>query len=566
MAFCLPKKISDVVLKAIRSGEISPEKLISMTSEQRREFLSKYVGNDAKIVNALLESKLILKDYKRGLVSWVKKITGLSPEVKRDMISKIEKLQGILTPKDEASFLEDLIAMKLGTDVSLAEAAKISSLSKSLSEAESKLTPETQDYSPEAIDYGQKRVALMNYVNELKHSNEPKGIIQTIKEIRKNPLTGSYSALSKLAGFSKAISSSFDLSGLLRQGGKTLFSHPEIWAKNAMDNFSNIFNQMKRKGTDNEVMDTIIAGIISRKNARNGNYKKMKLDIGTGEESFPTSLPEKVPAFGRLYKTSQTAYEGFLYKLRADLADKMIRIAESSGVDLRDSFQMESIGRMVNSLTGRGNLGAFEKVGKELNVMLFSPKFLKSQIDFLTMHMLEPTSSFARKQAVNNLLKNITALAAIYGIANAFYPKSTEEDARSSDFGKIRVGNTRFDISSGAASLVTLAMRALRQSTKSSSTGKISSLNTGDFGSKSTSDLFFDFLTNKFSPAARTVMEIANQRDFSGQKVTPLSALSNLVTPLPMKNAYELMTTPNAAPVLLGIMADALGISTNTYK
>jgi len=66
-------------MEAIKSGEISPEKMIGATSKERQALLGKIVGEEnVPWVNAALESKILLKDQNRGMVSWAKKVSGIS--------------------------------------------------------------------------------------------------------------------------------------------------------------------------------------------------------------------------------------------------------------------------------------------------------------------------------------------------------------------------------------------------------------------------------------------------------------------------------------------------------
>jgi hypothetical protein len=54
-------------------------------------------------------------------------------------------------------------------------------------------------------------------------------------------------------------------------------------------------------------------------------------------------------------------------------------------------------------------------------------------------------------------------------------------------------------------------------------------------------------------------------RNFKGETPTPGSVGSNLLTPIPVTNYFELRDNPDAAPILAAMIADALGIGTNTY-
>lgn len=567
MSFCLPKEFASKFLTALKDGTIKPEKLINMSSEERRSFFEDIVGkDDAKEVNALLESKLLLLDQKRGMVAWAKKVSGISEPVRRDLIARIEKMDRVLNADDQRSFLEDLASKKLGTDISFEEAKTVASLSKKVADTKTAIKESDPVGSPSRLEYGAKYVALQNYVHELKLSNA-----DTFKDVlaqaKTNPRRTVIDSISKLAGVAKGLKASFDNSFGGRQGFKAIFTNPKLWAENFAKSFGYIAKQIVKAPADTTVFDAIRADIFSRPNALNGTYRAMKLDVGLDtEEAYPSALPEKIPGIGRLYKASEVAYNGMAIRLRADIGDHVIKVAEANGHDLTDKVNIESLGRLVNSLTGRGSLGSLEKVGGTVNALFFSPKSLKASFDFLTLHAGDEMSAYSRMQAAKNLLKVAAGMAVIMGIAKALDPKSVELDPRSADFGKIRVNDTRFDISGGMLSLVTLAARLATMSSKSSTTGKVSSLNSGKFGATTGWDVLTTFTTNKASPLASVVLDLLKGHDFNGDKPTVAGEAYNLLMPLPISNVQELMSNPNSANVLVAEMADAIGFVTNTYS
>jgi len=71
---------------------------------------------------------------------------------------------------------------------------------------------------------------------------------------------------------------------------------------------------------------------------------------------------------------------------------------------------------------------------------------------------------------------------------------------------------------------------------------------------------------NKLSPLAAIIRDNwITGRDFQGKKPTVGSNLKNLLAPLPYTNYEELKNNPDSAPMLAAMIADALGIGTNTY-
>ncbi len=574
MAFCLPKPIANKVIEALKKGEFDPAKLIDMTSVERRAFFEKYVGKDAFEVNAQFEAKLLLKDVKKGLVTWAKRITGISESTKKDIITRIEKLDKILNPAEEKAFLSDLVAKKLGTEVTIEEAKVISDGAKSVQEAATQFdktkansTDKNSGWTSEnaRIEWGLKRDFFIENIKELK--NRAKEL--TWKEWATSPKE----VFDSITSNTKSMLSTLDNSFFGRQGLKVLFSHPTIWTKNFIKSFGDIGKELKNV----DAMRAIRAEVYSRSNAMTGKYEAMKLDIGiVSEEAFPGHALERVPIFGRLFKAAESAFNGGAMRMRADLADLYIPKAESYGIDfLVEPQRAQGIGRMINSLTGRGRiLEGSPNAQKVVNSTFFSIKFLKSNIDTLTAHAFDSSmDSFAKKQAAINLSKIVGGVAATMVLAEAIAPGSIERDSRSSDFGKIKVGNTRFDITGGMASIAVLSTRlaiwlsdtALQKDVAWYKSGKNLYKPSIKFGARTGWDVGLDFFSGKLSPFAGLFRDMFKGQTYAGEKPTADVLLRNLVTPLPIQTYLELKNNPNSAPLLWAMIADGLGISTNTY-
>lgn len=542
--FCLPKEFTNKFLAALKDGKLDPAKLSEVSSAERHATFVDVVGKDnATEVNALFESKLLLKNQQAGMIRWAKSLGGITPEVTNDLISKIEKMDKILSPENETSFLEELAAKRLGTEVTFEEAKQITELSKSI-----QITKEAMANGGDRMDYGHAKIALHNYVSDLKNSNAP-----TLLEKLKKP----GDAFSELAGTSKGLKASLDNSAIFRQGWKTLFSNPVIWMKNAKQSFVDLAQQFGGKA----VMDEVQADIQSRPTY--DLMRKAKLDTGTTEEQFPSHLAEKIPLIGRAYKASEAAYTGFVYRTRADIFDKYLEVAKASGIDVSDKAQLLPIGKLVNSLTGRGYLGKAEQVAGVVNNVFFSPRFLKSNLDFLTAHQLQKgVTPFVRKQAALNLAKVVVGSATILSIAKAVNPNSVDFSMNGSNFGKIKANGTTFDVTGGMGSILVLAAKLATMSSKSSTTGKTTPLNSGKYGAQTGADVLVNFAEGKLSPIAGIFRDILKGQDFNGNKPTVLNEANNLLTPLPIINVIQLSQAKNA-PILAGIIADSLGISVN---
>lgn len=552
MPFCLPPNQAEKFKQAIINGTIDPSKLTEMDSAGRREFFAQHIGEDfAESVNSLFESKLLLKNQQEGMINWAKKVMGTNDPAQHDIISKIQRMDKILTPEDEHAFLSDLAKQKLGINVSYDEAKQIADLSSKVAEKKA-----ARDAGGDRMEYGRAAVALKNYVGDLTN----KANKFSFAELKKNPVGAAVKGMTELAGNAKAIKASMDNSAIFRQGWRTLLTHPQIWQANARKSFVDLVNTF---GKDN-VMDELNADILSRPTF--DLMRRAKLDVGATEEAYPTALPEHIPYLGRAYKASEVAFTAFVRKTRADVFDKYIDIAKKTGVDLSDN-ELQSIGKLVNSLTGRGHLGPAEPAAKVINNLFFSPRMLKSQIDTFTQPLTGAGGSdFVRKQAAINLAKILGGTAAVLATAKAINKDSVDYDPRSADFGKIKVGDTRFDVTGGMSSLATLAARLASMSTKSSTTGKIHPLNSGKYGSQTGFDVLINFAENKLSPAASVVKELLKGQTFQGTKPTIANETVNLLAPLPITTYLELKNDPNSANTLAAMIADGLGISVNTYN
>jgi len=570
MAYCLPKEDADRFKRGIISGEIDPAKMADMTSEKRHAFLADILGeSNAGPVNTLFESKLLLKNQQAGMIAWAKQVMGHNRPAQKTIIDKIQGMKDVLTPKTEDAFLSDLAEHKLGTKVTLEEAQRIADLAEEVQKAKA-----DKDAGGDRLSYGRAVVELHDFVNELKL--EARKI--RISDFKKNPGATIGRVAHAAAGNTKAIRASMDDSAIFRQGWKTLLTHPGIWQANARQSFVNL---VKAYGSE-AVMKELNADIVSRP-----NYDLMKLArlkvYNVNEEAFPTSLPEKlshvgpsikmlapVRALGNLYRSTEHAYTAFVQKTRADVFDKYIEIARKAGLDLNDEEELHGIGKLTNSLTGRAHLGKIEPVAGIINNVFFSPRLVKSHLDTLLLHPFESMGgdrywSFARKQAAINLLKIIGGTAAILTIAKAIKKDSVDMDPRSADFGQIKVGHTRFDMTGGMRSIVTLAARLLTMASKSSTTGKVHPLNTGRYGSETGMDVLGNFAGGKLAPVPGAVRDVMKGQTFDGKTPTWANEVVNLLVPMTVTNFQELHNDPKSANIILAVIADALGISTNTY-
>ena len=498
-----------------------------------------------------------------------KKILEYNEKIKEGDYSKEKKIPPMDTEKANLQKqLEDVrnrwnhIRESLGEIIKPEEAKQITDLSQKITEAKIKMdaVPRRKTLgraTPEELEYGRARVEFADYIDKLREDANK----LTWEEFKKNKAATIGRGIKHIPGMTKSAKATLDDSALFNQGMPVLMTHPTIWTRNALNSFRDIGRTFKGKN----VLEEVSADIVSRPNY--DNYLKDNLGVSVVEEAYPDSkLLEKIPIAGRFHKAADAAFTAFQYRNRADLYDFYAELLKKSGVD---EVTGHGIGQIANTLTGRGNLGGLERVGNTVNNVFFSPRFVKSKIDIFTHPLgfdlatgkIDP---FARKQAAINLMKIIAATAGIMVTAKAM-GANVETDPRSTDFAKLKIGNTRFNFTGGLNSLVTLAARLITQETKNTK-GEIVSLNSGKYGSATTWDVFRNFMEGKLSPVAGVVRDYLKGQDFSGNRVTVGNELQNLVVPLPITNFQELAQDPNSAPIIAAMISDGLGLFVNTYS
>lgn len=577
---CLPRQFRDKLVGALKSKDISIEKLYSMSDAERHTIFKQYVGDDfAKFVNSEFENAM-LSSQKKSIAGWIEKMSTLKEPARRDLLKKVEKLGKILTPDEEFGFLNDLASQKLGVAVTEEEATTILKLKSEIDDLKVKIPENAPVKSEERLAYGLAVDDFKQFVGKLK--NEANDL--TLKEYAQPKNWGK--AIIDGAGILKSSVATLDNSFIGRQGIKTLLSgNYKLWAETALQSFKDFGSELvaKSPGLFKERNDAIMRGIradvYSRPNALNGKYNAAKNGYGLGllhEEAFPSSIPEKIPLLGRLFKASETAFNGSAMKMRADLADAVIASAEQNGVDMLDPLQATAHGKFVSAMTGRGDLGKAEAIAKEANALFFSIKFLKSNFDTLTAHYFDKTMTpEAKKTAAIATAKIAAHITAILGVAKMINPDSVDFDPRGSHFGQVKIGEHWIDITGGMRGLVTLGSRIVPTFhngewgfwTKSASTGKYTKMSQGDFGEQTALDTFEQFFEGKLSPTAGAVRDIWKGQNFEGEKPNFVNTLIGLTVPISATTLVDELKKGND-DIVMAMIAEGLGFSAtdNTFR
>ena len=559
MSFCLLDEQKVKFVDALKEGVINPEKLSKMESEDRRELLAGIVGKEnAQQVNALFESKLLLKNQKQGMITWATKVARLSPEKRNDIVTKIEKLEKALTPSEEGVFLADIVEQRLGTKVNETEAATITAFAEKMN----------TEWEKAENQVGEN--ATVEQIKEVLRQDPDLGYYRTAKELsdfmaEKVPgkqIDGWFGrglhGLSEGLAIARSVKTGLDLSAALRQGA-TYFGRKE---------WNSAFVRMFGYAKSQQAVDELEIKMMSHKYS--DQALKLRRDLGLTllgetftqrEEQFASKVTEKIP----LVKGSERAYEGFLNDLRFNRFVNMLESLESVGNGITDNPEaMKNLAKVIAASTGRGTLGSAEGAAKPLATALFSPRYLASRFQLIINPLTKKGP--ARIEAAKALGTMAGMASTLIGMG-ILMGLDIEKDPRSSDWGKIKVGNTRFDLTFGMGPYLRVIAQTATLSTKSSTTGKITQLNTGDYGGRTVYDVWLDFFGNKASPIAGILRDIGKGEGFGGKEITAGYITQQLLEPIIIQSMVETYKQSGGDVLLTGtgFTAELFGIGVNSY-
>jgi hypothetical protein len=400
----------------------------------------------------------------------------------------------------------------------------------------------------------------------------------------------------QLANTARAVKTSFDLSAVLRQGAFYVLSHPEI----AMRSFVPMLKALR----SNKFARAINDEILSRPNAR--LYKKAGLFLAEQDSAHPTKMEEvymgrwaeKIPGVG----ASARAYVTFLNKLRADAFDAALEKFGRNGKELTDQ-ELKDLASFINNATGRADLKKFNSEG--ISSVFFAPRWVASRFNMMATYPWKvaglPTAK--SKQLDAKLRKHIAGEYARflvgYGILHtlavlAFGGDDEDETVNwnplSSDFGKVRVGNTRLDTTAGMSNAIVFTSRLLTQHTENTK-GEIMPLRyNGDgdnirYGQRTLSDVILSFVRSKLAPIPASMWNLGQGQNVVGETykeraqfmrdsvgMPPWLAENPFIqesfgmgVPLSMADFYEAMQEHGVPKATALQLLATFGVSMNTY-
>ena len=351
----------------------------------------------------------------------------------------------------------------------------------------------------------------------------------------------------------RAVQTSFDLSFGLRQGVFYMPRHPvKFWKE---------FPKQAKWFADSKASKAALDAIRN-----DGVYplaRESGLDIIGAEEPFQSGLAEKIPIIGKGVQASSRAYTTYASTLRMGAFKDGIKLAKKMGVDLYENPKAaQDIATVVNTVTGRGDLGRLERISKELNGAFFSPKLMASRLNVLNPAWYVKLRPVARRMALEHLASFAGYAATVVGLAKVS-GLEVGVNPTSADFGKIKVGNTRIDLFGGFSQYVRLASQLISGKITSTTSGKVIKIGEG-YKPTTRLDVLLRFAEAKEAPVFSFATGLFKGQNWIGEKFNIGKETANRFIPMVIQDFVDIYKDdPSLFPLgFLGVF----GAGLQTYQ
>jgi hypothetical protein len=383
---------------------------------------------------------------------------------------------------------------------------------------------------------------------QLEHLEKVYGLefIKTIKNTKKGL------ALDILA-IPKSLMAFLDHSFPGRQGWIINSSNPEIFAKNLKDATASFWSEGYFNNLKQRVMSDPNFKIAK---AWGVEFTDTGMDRVMREESYPSRILDKVPGMVQSNRS-------FTWSGNAQRLDAWNKYSKWLGTDATDA-ELKGLASFINKATGRGNLGNWTGLAEELNTILFSPKLFASRFQVPLMGVTTALSPRLRAIYWRNVGASIgvtvTTLGLLKGLSETPGLKDkiyVETDLRSSDIGKVIIGDTHIDLTGGNGQLIYLLARMAAGTRKSGGSN--------EYDTTAATELQ-RYLRYKGAPVASIGVDWAVGKDVMGEKFgTGKYWQGKIPMPMSIMDVYDAISISGLGGI--GVLPlTTYGVGVNTYE
>lgn len=505
----------------------------------------------AKIENIRIQAKLVNK------LEMLQ--SGQIPKNERNKIKRNQEIEKLreqikeLMPKQEMSDATKLKSFKTRMGNELKELQKDLQTGNFNKEVKPpiKLDKEAQELKNNLIKLRQERTLRLMKQEYANRSKRDKAI----------------DTFSNILNIPRTIMSSMDYSALLRQSLFSATSHPRTAMLAQLEAFKQSMSQKRFDEWFYDLKDDPRYEIMQKSGLFVADPHDPRLSAK--EEAFMSNLAEKIPIAGAMIKGSERAYVGTLNKMRVDLFNRFAERFEAQGKTFENNPDFyKELANYINNSTGRGKLGFLETAAPVLNSIFFSPRLIASRINLMTMWMnprfYTKVPPEVRTMYMKDMLKFIGVGMSVLALAK-LNGAQVEDDPRSSDFGKIKDGNTRYDIWGGFQPYVRVVSQIASGEKKSTVKGTIKELNGKQAFGETKSDVIERFGRGKLAPVPSMVWDFLSGRTVTGDKPTLSNEAESHLLPLLYSDVKDAYKDGGIQALFKAVPASTFGIGVNTY-
>ncbi len=365
----------------------------------------------------------------------------------------------------------------------------------------------------------------------------------------------------EVIGIPRAFMTTMDMSAPLRQGIIFTLTKPKSASKAFKEMFRQTFSEKNYNKWLEDIKNTHEYQVMVDSGMYISDPHKKGGKLSDKEETFMTNLAQKIPLVGSVIKASERAYTSYLNKIRTDVFANAIAMFEKQGITPEGNPKVyKAMADFINNATGRGSLGKLEDSAQTLNTIFFSPRLIASRFNMLNPAWYAKMPKPVRKEAIKTFAQFVGVGSSILMLAAAAGAK-VSTDPRGSDFGKIKVGDTRWDIWGGFQQWVRV-LSQLASGKKTTTSGRVIKL-----GGKTTRlDVASDFIRGKLAPVPGLALELLEGRKVSGEKLDVSEELINKTIPIYLQDMKEIIEDEGPEAIFTVGVPSFFGVGVQHYK
>ncbi|KKL63240.1 hypothetical protein LCGC14_2177080 [marine sediment metagenome] len=359
--------------------------------------------------------------------------------------------------------------------------------------------------------------------------------------------------IGETTGFLRTMKATADMSATLRQGFLLSARRPVTALKT--------FGKAARAFFSEFSADQIDNAIRQHPNQLIRDRAKLTLTerggkLSSREEIFASTVAERVPVIGAVVRASERSMTTTLNLLRVAAFDQFLELHPNATTD-----ELRAWANWVNVATGRGDLSRLSGAANELAIVFFAPRFAVSRIQSPFMVFKVWRQPRVRKEVSKDYAAVVAVGLTALGLA-ALAGLKVGLDPRESDFGKIRIGDTRIDIWGGVQQPVRLLTRIMLGLTdRTGLTGKHLTKSEKEINPL---ELLGRFTAFKIAPSVSIPLELYRSKTAVGEETTPSETAIRSILPMVFEDVYEAYQEGLSRAVLAGGSA-FLGLGVATF-